>query len=306
MASSSTVREDLATVQRCIETYSKQIDSGLSGSWEGESYNKLVSEASAFCSDCSKIATGMNAFAYAWDVYEAYKENEARIKKARSEKASFLKEYPDGDASGYDNAIDSIENDNIEKAAIIEENLGTAMSSRIANATVIGLPGELGGKSGVLSNARIGEKGRPDPKTNMYFQNEANGGINGYPLNGGGPGVGGNCTYYAYSRFSELLGEEATGIADGDACTWYDGTTAYKKGLTPELGAIAVWRYGNSNSNGHVAVVEEIKPNGDIVVSEGGWSNGKWYGNNTYKKSNNYATGYNNGHLVGFIYPEKA
>ena len=307
-----------------IKAYKEHI-SGLQGNWEGNSYDKLKSEAGSFSSECNKISVGLNSFKSACAAYQEYEEAKAAVADCEA-KIKEVNGYDYDDESVKQKSLTNLKNqlqkakDDMDAAKkIIEESLSAAKGSKLGTAVGLtptgtgtwavstGLPGQLGGTSGVLPNARIGEAGRPDPSTNKFFQNEANGGINGYPLNGRGiPGQDGNCTYYAYSRFSELLGHEATGIADGDACTWYNGTTAYKKGSTPKLGAIAVWQYGNSNSNGHVAVVEEIKDNGDIVVSEGGWSNNKWYGNSTFKKSNNYATGYSNGHLLGFIYPEEA
>ncbi len=318
MVSGADVRGDWQSVgsEGYLGKYDSQIGS-LSGSWEGASYNKLKEQAAAFVKECAIIGTGMEAFASACDDYATYKSNKDYIEKEQARISDILKNDKEADVSAIEDAIKAVQDENDTLAKSIRENLEIACSTKIEGVSVgslvsfggniaTGLPGELGGDSGILSNARIGENGRPDPNNNIFFQSEANGGINGYPLNGGGPGVGGNCTYYAYSRFSELIGEEAHGIADGDACSWYANTTGYKKGQTPKLGAIAVWRYGNSDRNGHVAVVEEIKSNGDIVVSEGGWSSQQWYGNRTYKKSNNYATGYSNGKLVGFIYPEKA
>ena len=295
MVSGADVRGDWKSVgsEGYLGKYDSQIGS-LSGSWEGASYNKLKEQAAAFVKECAIIGTGMEAFASACDDYATYKSNKDYIEKEQARISDILKNDKEADVSAIEDAIKAVQDENDTLAKSIRENLEIACSTKIEGVSVgslvsfggniaTGLPGELGGDSGILSNARIGENGH-----------------------GGGPGVGGNCTYYAYSRFSELIGEEAHGIADGDACSWYANTTGYKKGQTPKLGAIAVWRYGNSDRNGHVAVVEEIKSNGDIVVSEGGWSSQQWYGNRTYKKSNNYATGYSNGKLVGFIYPEKA
>ena len=160
-----------------------------------------------------------------------------------------------------------------------------------------------GATRGELEDARIGSDRRPD--YSGFFLSTSDGGFNPFPLNGGGGGVGGNCTYYAYSRFSEIMGEEASTISHGDACQWWDDSYGYKKGQEPRLGAIAVWQYGNSDSLGHVAIVERIEENGDIVISQGGWSNCDWYSNDTISAENGYALDYSNGHLLGFIYPEK-
>ena len=323
MVSAGTVKGHSSEVTEQLGQYDSKI-SELSSSWEGSSHDKLASEASTFSSDCKKISTGMDAFATACDLYEDYIAAKERKKTCESELSKAKAGNKDGinndTIAKYNSEISELETKISNLKSQIEEQLRTAASTKIEGATAgalsagsstwvytgSGTVSQLGADSGVLPNARIGDDARPDPSTNPYYQSTANGGINGFPLNGGGPGKGGNCTYYAYSRFSELLGKPATGLSTGDACSWYNGSTGYKKGQTPKLGAIAVWQYGNSSSNGHVAVVEEIKSNGDIVVSEGGWSNQKWYGNNTYSSSNNYATGYSNGHLLGFIYPEEA
>ena len=318
VVSAGTVSGDISRITDQIKDYDTQI--GRIGSdWEGASHDKLISEANSFSSEVSKISTGMTDFMNACSAYQEYLDIKDDIKVYESNVAEAKRCDDSEGLSKYQGLLSEAKTNLDAKKSEIEKYLSSASSVKISGnsspalsgggtflSNPTGIANQLGGDSGVLPNARIGDSGRPDPSTNMFFQNEANGGINGFPLNGGGPGKGGNCTYYAYSRFSELLGKEATGLASGDACSWYANTKGYKKGSTPKLGAIAVWQYGNSSSNGHVAVVEEIKENGDIVVSEGGWSSQKWYGNNTYKKSNDYATGYSNGHLLGFIYPEEA
>ncbi len=322
MVSGGTVRGQASDLDEQLGKYGTEI-AGLDGNWEGASYNKTSSESQSFISECKDISTGMGAFASACDAYENYisakKVYEDRVSRRDHAVSNNVDGCNDSVIKKYEADMKEYKEKMEKHKKEIEENLAKASSIKIKGASgsasgfsntwtaySSGVANQLGGGSGTLPNARLGENGRPDPSKNIFFQNEANGGINGFPLNGGGPGKGGNCTYYAYSRFSELIGQEATGLASGDACSWYSNTKGFKKGQEPRLGAIAVWQYGNSSSNGHVAVVEKIEKNGDIVVSEGGWSSQKWYGNNTYKKSNNYATGYSNGHLLGFIYPEKA
>ena len=121
------------------------------------------------------------------------------------------------------------------------------------------------------------------------------------------PATGGNCTWYAFGRFAEILGKYPGGLCSlGNAVTWY-WSTSYKKGQTPKLGAVAVWGYGGSKHGnpGHVAIVEEIKSNGDIIVSQSGYSTGGWWESKHTKKSH-YKMNYNNAVFVGFIYqPQK-
>ena len=165
-----------------------------------------------------------------------------------------------------------------------------------------GFANNLNATSGQLENARLGDEGAP--AKDGYFLPAGEGGFNPFPIYHSDGGIG-NCTYYAYSRFSELMGGEASTLSHGDACSWYNDSYGYKKGQEPRLGAIAVWQYGNDDSMGHVAVVEAIDEDGNIHTSEGGWSSECWYRNGVYYKDNGYATGYSDGHLLGFIYPEK-
>lgn len=127
----------------------------------------------------------------------------------------------------------------------------------------------------------------------------------------GPPALYHNCTWYAFGRFSEILGKRAN-LPTGNAGTWYSNCTAYQKGKTPKLGAIMCWKYNNGGF-GHVAVVEEIKPNGDIVASESGYYGGEnpkskstaytKFGR-VYRKSEGYSMNYGDTFL-GFIYQPK-
>ena len=81
----------------------------------------------------------------------------------------------------------------------------------------------------------------------------------------------GNCTGYAWGRWLELLGTTPK-LSTGDAGQWYGHTSdGYKRGRTPQLGAIAC--YGESGSWGHVAVVEAINSDGSITCGQSGYDN---------------------------------
>ena len=113
-----------------------------------------------------------------------------------------------------------------------------------------------------------------------------------------------NCVGYAWGRLYELTGEKPR-LSTGNAENWYPNTAdGYKRSATPKLGAVACWRkgqaYNESDGCGHVAIVEEIKPNGDIVCSNSAYGGTRFY-MKTYSKS----AGYNDGALTfqGFILP---
>ncbi|MDR0804774.1 MAG: SH3 domain-containing protein [Oscillospiraceae bacterium] len=79
-----------------------------------------------------------------------------------------------------------------------------------------------------------------------------------------------NCTCYAYGRTYELLGEKPKGLTYGNADYWFGGKDGYPRGQVPVLGAIACWDGGDGvgGNAGHVAIVEDVLPNGSVVISE--------------------------------------
>lgn len=79
--------------------------------------------------------------------------------------------------------------------------------------------------------------------------------------------------------------------------------------MHPTLGSIACWKVGKlkdgSDGAGHVAVVEEIKSNGDIVTSNSAWG-GKEFYMQTFSKLKDYGWKGKTGkkyELIGFIIP---
>lgn len=123
------------------------------------------------------------------------------------------------------------------------------------------------------------------------------------------PSTGGNCTWWAWGRFKEVY-KLATGkslswtAGSGNACMFYTimGKAGYKTGKNPKPGAIICWGYGSSHGNpGHVAFVEQVYSNGDIEISQSGWSSGP-IANKRITKKGGYHCGYNNDVFNGFIY----
>lgn len=124
------------------------------------------------------------------------------------------------------------------------------------------------------------------------------------------PSTGGNCTWWAWGRFKEVY-KDATGkvltwtAGAGDACSFYKimGNAGYKTGKTPKPGAIICWGYHGraKGTPGHVAFVEYVYDNGDIEISQSGWSSGPM-ANRRITKSSGYKFGYNSDHFNGFIY----
>ncbi|MDP2824595.1 MAG: carboxypeptidase regulatory-like domain-containing protein [Sulfuritalea sp.] len=120
-------------------------------------------------------------------------------------------------------------------------------------------------------------------------------------------GFGGQCTAFAWGRAYEITGKRMDRV--GNAKTWWD-ETKYPTGQTPRRGAIAVWQGDTFNPNGHVAIVEDVKSNGIIIINE---ANIKTYKNTKYgggydgkpkdlSLTNLKARGKGIGKLRGFIY----
>lgn len=146
-------------------------------------------------------------------------------------------------------------------------------------------------------------------KADKHFINYARGGYNtcitidqqaGYVLP--------NCVGYAQGRLLELRGENKINwkLPACNAEDWYDKAKAngLQVGNTPKLGAVVVWRAGNTHNSadgaGHVAIVEEIKANGDLVVSQSAYGGQEFY-MSTITKASGYMYAANRP-LVGFVY----
>lgn len=131
-------------------------------------------------------------------------------------------------------------------------------------------------------------------KTNKYYYSNNN------PFQSAGYGMP-NCTTYAWGRWYELLDYRPTKLSTRNAENWYVKNDGYKRGQTAKLGAIICWSKGKvgvaSDGAGHVAIVEEIKPDGSIVTSNSAWKGTNFFLQEipkSYKRS-----GYN---FQGFIY----
>lgn len=98
-------------------------------------------------------------------------------------------------------------------------------------------------------------------------------GMRDYP---GSQGYGyGECTRYAYNRRVQMGLRVGANWGNAGTWAWYAASQGYFVSRSPSVGAIMQ----NSGGYGHVAIVEQVKPNGDVVISEmnsyvggGGWN----------------------------------
>ena len=112
-----------------------------------------------------------------------------------------------------------------------------------------------------------------------------------------------NCVGYCWGRWLELMGKNHS-LPRCNAEDWYNYPDGYKRGSKPKKGAVICWKKGRlwneDDGAGHVAIVEKVKSNGDIVTSESVYGGQRWRRCTYTKKSGYYlAEGYE---LQGFIY----
>ena len=114
-----------------------------------------------------------------------------------------------------------------------------------------------------------------------------------------------NCTCYAWGRWWEesdpdRLYTNPPALSTGNAEDWYGYTAdGYERGSTPQLGAVACWADGPFSGDGHVAIVEQINPDGSIVTSNSAYGGAYFYTQTLYPPDYLPATGYV---FQGFIY----
>lgn len=115
-----------------------------------------------------------------------------------------------------------------------------------------------------------------------------------------------NCTCYCYGRWGEISGKFAA-LPGGNGGDWYDAATAFKRGSTPQLGAVACYKSVSGNYDGHVATVEQINSDGSIVTSNSAYG-GRYFWTATVYPSDGYReswmTSMRDYYCQGFIYNE--
>jgi surface antigen len=116
-----------------------------------------------------------------------------------------------------------------------------------------------------------------------------------------------NCTAYAWGRFYELIGTRPK-LSTGNAEQWWGKTSdGYKRGQTPAIGAVMCWQKGattgGSDGAGHVAIVEQVNPDGSVVTSESGWNDSRYWWSKTRTRGSDGNWGAGTGYTFqGFIY----
>lgn len=147
------------------------------------------------------------------------------------------------------------------------------------------------------------------PVGNLLWVRQSYGGYNRIEKTGNGSSGGWtlpNCTGYAYGRFMECMGVTSCTLIHSpgaDARNWWGHTSdGYTRSTSvPYLGAVICW---GSGQYGHVAIVEQIYSNTDIIWSESNWSGrltGQ-YPNRYWRRIRGNPASYISG-FQGYIYP---
>lgn len=146
---------------------------------------------------------------------------------------------------------------------------------------------------------------QPTEKDKYYVLSSSGGYAKGIAGSSGGKMVIPNCAGYAACRFNEY---NQTGYMKYFAY-WRDAEYFYedgkkqglKVGSTPKVGAILCWE-GIGAAAGHVAFVEDVKPDGSIITSESAWQGTAFYTMHRYRERGNWGMNAKNYKFTGFIY----
>lgn len=145
--------------------------------------------------------------------------------------------------------------------------------------------------------------------TNKYYLKTGHGYNRAMEINSKSHSCLPNCVGMAHGRWLESQGQtdykKYDKLPTGNAENYYGYTKdGYKRGKTPKVGAIICWRKGEagnaSDGAGHVAFVEEVYSNGDVLTSNSAYAGSRYY-TKKYTKSSNYYLG-SKYTFQGFIY----
>lgn len=144
---------------------------------------------------------------------------------------------------------------------------------------------------------------------NPYYNTRGKGGysdaIKGSPTDSGCD-VLSNCVGYAYGRFNEIGGYGSCKyLRPVNAENFIQYANGLQIGQVPRLGSCMVWKRGatlsGSDGAGHVAIVEKIISETQIVTSESGWNSSAFWTKTRHKGDGNWGVG--SGYtFLGFIY----
>jgi len=139
----------------------------------------------------------------------------------------------------------------------------------------------------ILPDAILPTTERPGYVAPVYYLYATGGGstdvsflyVNTAPTSEGNRNSWGNCTWYVWEKRKQLGGAWVLPSAPlGNAAQWaYSlGAAGYRVDRKPAFGAI-MQNGGEINGYGHVAFVESVESNGDVIITEMNYYNGRWF-----------------------------
>lgn len=164
----------------------------------------------------------------------------------------------------------------------------SANKERIVSFNDLEISGLVAGQTIIIPDGN-----KPKPVVTNTFQTGGSGGFY-YSSRGSGYAYG-YCTYYAAARRAEMGRPIPGSWGNASSWAWFAAKDGFSVGSVPKVGAI-MQSLGGYGGLGHVAIVEEVKANGDIVITEmngyrfgGGWGR---VGRGTIPKSQTYGFNY--------------
>lgn len=152
--------------------------------------------------------------------------------------------------------------------------------------SVVPVSGIIPAQNNEVKAATFSIRSTAPEKSNQYYYSSKN------PFYSSG--YAGQCTWYAYGRAYEILGEKPN-LCLNSAKDWYGYNKTkgyYKYGSVPKVGAIVCWA---NAQYGHVGVVEKVISNTDVYISEANVAGGNW-------KYRHYDPKTWNSNFQGYIY----
>ena len=144
MVSGGQVRADVSNIASYSSKFTSEI-SGLSGSWQGSSYDNLNSQAQSVAAECLNIIKSeMEAFASACDAYVEYKNYKSQLSDAQSNYNLAVSKNDTASANSFSSQVSSYQSklDTLKKQ--IEADLAAAASGKIEAKALNGVDASTG------------------------------------------------------------------------------------------------------------------------------------------------------------------
>lgn len=186
MVSGGTVTSDLSSLKTCMTNYTSEI-TGLSGAWQGDSYNNLVSKAEQAVSEFGNALEGeMTAFASACDLYKEYEQTKINLSTAQSNYNTASSNKDSSAMTNYGNQVASYQTKLGELKTQIEGLLASAAATSLSATSSSGTTSSGGftaGKSlGIEAGTYEYTFTSSDGKQMKYYAYIPNNATEGMPL----------------------------------------------------------------------------------------------------------------------------